>query len=133
MIPTFVALSPLLAPAMLAALGPRGPRSARPLVSSFALVACLGLGALWLAGPLLALGLGALGAIVGYVRGQGVDVFGAVVDVVIVCLFASVVLTAVHFVVSRPSLSLTTLGTGAGLVGLFLVRGGYLALSGVGR
>jgi hypothetical protein len=84
-------------------------------------------------GPLAALLTGASAAALAYRRSHGASLFAATIDVALVSLFVSVILLAAHTVLASPSLSLTTLGTAAGMVGVFLARGGLVALRGVGR
>jgi hypothetical protein len=133
MIPPFVALSPIFAPLLLEALGPRRARPAARLLASFAGVTAASLGAMTLAGPVAALLVGGAAAVLIHGRAHGASLFASIVDVFLVSLFATVLLMAAHMVVSSPSLSLTTLGAAASIVGVFLLRGGWLALSGVGR
>jgi hypothetical protein len=132
-IPHFVALSPIFAPLLLEALGRRVGRPASRLVGSFAVVAAASLVALHFVGPIAALATGAGAAALLYMRSHGASLLGATIDVALVSLFTSVVLLAAHMVVASPSLSLTTLGTALGMIGVFLIRGGLVALSGVGR
>jgi hypothetical protein len=132
-IPHFVALSPIFAPLLLEALGRSVRRPASGLVGSFVVVAAASLVAHAYLGPLETLGTGAGAAALLYMRSHGASLLSAVVDVALVSLFTSVVFLAAHMVVASPSLSLTTLGTALGMIGVFLIRGGLVALSGVGR